>query len=850
MYSQRIIQSNIERYERAERSRRSKLGLPRADKFRLIRFPSDVIEEMVEHLDKLVDKKTGQFTRDLIEHEQAFIDNELAVCQLDVRYLCENYLMIQLASQSDRPAGWDEADADDPDKLGSGARLGKFLLNGMQLQLLKKLAKLEEACYEALARGAPVNGILLILHKARQLGASLFWQALMFHRVNFYSHINALTASIDAKSTQALFRRFERMYDHLPIWMQAKKKRQTVDGGIEFERGSLIDLQSGEQKKDLGKGETWHAVHITEVASFANPDRHFDEGLFPAIPQSLYTLYGMESTSDGKSGWWYDFVTAVMSGTAEGGAGRFDHYFAPFYLIDMMDESRGQRSKYRIEAHQDWQPAISTKMMALRVKATSHLYSDIESLELHRDVLYWYERTRAYYQKRGKLNFFLQSFPVDADESFQHAGGGAFTNETIARLKDNVERYEPWPYELTSESEREDRAAIGEPLQIIGSDDHPVLRINQHILRPLHRDEIDIRDVRGIIFLWEQPDERYLYSLGADPPGAGGITGWRPAFKQHNDIGIDNGAIEIFRRGKPPIPCDDCGARGFNKTSVEGVVAECRTCDGRGKIGGRVVQVAEFAAPVDPEDLALYIWVLGKLFRGNSELDECLAVVENNSVGIITIRKLQAQYGYVNLYQAQSVGAEQTPRLTNGVGFASTPITVPILHARSRSIIVRRDVEVRSRFLVKEYSDAVVKISGADSDGNSTSIIVRERFVVPAGGGRHDDRMIASFLALLGLFDWTEAGNSLDDGGYESPERRMLPDLTRRDVSADEQSRQWNDLAAEYLGDSFEDLMLGGHYPDCAFDCKGEHVEPEDEEAEWWEDEERERFGEFEYEEF
>jgi hypothetical protein len=255
------------------------------------------------------------------------------------------------------------------------------------------------------------------------------------------------------------------------------------------------------------------------------------------------------------------------------------------------------------------------------------------------------------------------------------------------------------------------------------------------------------------------------------------------------------------------------------------------------------VQVAEFAAPIDAEDLALYVYVLGRVFKGASEFDECLAVIENNNTGILTIRKLQAQYEYVNLWQSDtSLGNTQTPKHTSGIGFFSGPSTVPLLHARSRSIVMRRDVEVRSQHLIKEYSDAIVKITGTGSsaDEQARAIVVRERFIVPVGGGRHDDRMIASFLAYVALFDITESGESSGEGGYDAREQRTVPELAGRDATAEDQQRQWNDLVGEYLGDAGGDLMLGGHYPDCALDCRGEHAEGDDGESEFWENEDEE----------
>jgi hypothetical protein len=819
MYSASVIQRNIERVEQRVRAQRLRDGQPLGSDqrpFRLVRFDPSISERMSKELPVDAREKEGKFTRELTPTERAFIDNELMMTMLDFQYGCERYFVIQMASESDRPEGFDLADAEE--EVGSaGPRLGKFILNGMQIQLMKKLARLEDLCYEALDRGAPINGILLILHKARQLGASVLWQALIFHRVNFYSHINALVASIDDPATEMLFRRFWRIHDNLPFWMRSKIASQGRYEGVRFERDSLVQLQSGKQQKDLGKGETWHAVHVTEASVFERPEDHFDEGLFAAIPNSLYTLYGMEGTSKGKRGWWYDFVTAVMSGSARGGAGRFSHYFAPFYLIDMADSSRGQRSKYRIEAPLDWQPNLSTQMMLRRVESTSHLFCDIERLILHRDVAYWYESTRKYFDERGKLHIFRQNYPVDPNESFQHAAGGAFTNETIERLDGNVAEHSDsvWPYELLTSAEASESSSL------ISSDDHPVYRRGDYTLQPIPRIEIESsadRDPRGIIWIYEHPADRWFYVLGSDPTG--GIPGWRRQFKQSSDINTDNGAIEIFRKDRSPQPCEDCLGRGWKPTSERGVLVECAVCRGRGKTGGAAVQCCEFAGPIDAEELAPYIWFLGRLYRGSSEFEECLAVIENNNTGILTIRTLQSKFDYTNLWQSLSQGAEITPRFTNAVGFYSGPTSVPILHARSRSIVTRKDADIRSPHLVKEYSDAIVKITGSEADAASKSIVVRERFTVPPGGGRHDDRMSASFLCYMILFDISDSVDG-QESAAPSPAAVLIPDLASRDATAEEQRERWNRAAAEYV--DAESIQLGGHYADCEPWCRADH---------------------------
>jgi hypothetical protein len=820
MYAESIISSNISRVCDRLRVEPIEFQLPNGyvikladDRYRVNEYPSDVISEMVEHLEKLVDRRTGEFIRDLTREEERFMLDETIRCQLDWRHWNENYVYIELASQSDKPEGWDLLKQDSPHEKSGAGPLGKFLLNGMQIALLQKLAELELIAQDQSARGAPVNGILLILLKARQLGASTLWQSLLRHRANFYHSFPTLVASMDQESTELLHRRSERMYDKLPTWMRAIRKRRTVDGGEEFVNGSIIALQNFKQEKDLGKGETWRGFHGTEISSIASNryEDHIEEGLFPAIPYDRMVLFGMESTAKGKTGPWYDFCTQVMSSTAEGGAGRFSEFFAPFYLIDAVQSGLGQRSKYQLEAPSDWMPSANTLRVAATVKDTSHLYMpDKSTVTLSREVLYWYETTRSMLYRRGKLNIFLQSYPTTPDEAFQHSASGAFTTETIERLANYCAEFEPWPYRIISEDERESIEQWSEPLIT------PIHSVSGHLIGPMHLSELD-KDYRGIIYFWEQPLLTAHYALGCDP--AGGIPRWSRAFRQHNDINKDNGTIEIKRKTRGSKQCEDCNGLGWIRTEQPNVQAECPKCDARGKVGGRAIQVAEFAAPIDPEELALYVFILGHLFRGDSDLDECVAIIERNNTGIVTIRKLQNTFGYSNLWGTQSLTSGEQVKEMGGVGWLSTPQTVPILHARYRIVIVRRDVEIRSRHLVKELADAVVKVVGQESE-KSKAISTYERFLVMPGGGRHDDLMTASALVCWVLFDWTEIGDgelAVETAGREMPPGR---NFAATDATAAMQRDYWNQIVELHLGE--QDLRFG-HYDDCDGSCTSSH---------------------------
>jgi hypothetical protein len=809
MYSQQIIQGNIDRIEAARRREKGN------EKFRLVRFPRDVIEEMLEHLKSITKPDGTGFVRELTRDEQRFIENELIMTQIDFRYACENYYYIQPAPIESGPEGWSDLEEN---RTKGSASLARFQLNGMQDVLMAQLAEMEELCYEQARLGRPVNGILLILHKARQLGASTLFQALGYHRIGHWHGQNGLTAGIDQTGTEAMHRRFERIYLNLPFWMRPSPKFWTKDQGVNFHSGSVMELQNGSQKKDLGKGETWHFFHVTECAVFDRPEDNFDEGLFPAVPfgfqGGIPVLGGMESTAKGKIGWWYDFVTQVMSGTAEAGMGRFRSFFAPFYLIDVTEAKSGQRSKYRMDPPPDWVPAPPTVLMAEKVWETSPQFTlTKERVRLSREVLYWYERTRLQYYKKGKLNIFLQNYPVTPEESFQHSAGGAFSNETIERMDLNCSKYDPQPYRLLGK----DEANLPDVQRL---HDWPVFSVGGHQLGPMDRAELD-KDARGVIFLWEQPNAGARYVLGADPTG--GIPGWRREFRQQDDVKTDNAAIEVFRKGGAATRCEDCSGLGWKPTTSAGVTVECFACDGRGLIGGRAVQVCEFAAPVDPEELARYIYVLGRLFVGASDMDECLAIVESNNTGILTIKTLINTYHYSNLYQQRAETSTNTPRYMSGYGFNSGPTTVPVLHARSKNVLVKRYVDIRSRQLVKEYSDAVVKITGGGDDGGS--IIVRERFYVPPGAGRHDDRMTASFLAFWALFDFSESGDM--ESAADSMLRELPParNLAASDATAEEQRAIGNQVVEVMLGQY--DLYFG-HNADCDVTCTATHGADED----------------------
>lgn len=188
MYSPKIIQRNIESFE-------AKSGI------KLIRWDISRVREWVEHLDERKKKADAQKRPlELTKEEREFIHNELVMAVFDYQYHATRYHFILL----------------------DGGGLGLLDFWGSQTILLKHLEIIEEEMWKALDAGLPVDGILVALHKARQLGASMIAQSLLMHRMTTTPHNRALIASADDLKTVTLFTRSERILEHLPWWFKPK----------------------------------------------------------------------------------------------------------------------------------------------------------------------------------------------------------------------------------------------------------------------------------------------------------------------------------------------------------------------------------------------------------------------------------------------------------------------------------------------------------------------------------------------------------------------------------------------------------------------------------------------------
>jgi len=281
VYSRSVTQEQAEKLE-------AELAIP------LIRYDRDRVEEIAAHLERL-QKPDGTMTRPLTKDEQAFVRNERILCQIDFLYWAERYCTIQRDGSE-------------------GGGIGKLRLWESQQILHDVIARAEEKGVAQQKAGEPADGILVVDHKDRQIGHTMYARALNMHRLTTMPYTRGMAASVDEDKVQELYDRDKTIYDHLPFYMKPPLGFDVKGEHLYFEKvNSRLLYQQGKQQSGLGQGRQFDVSHITEVASLPYPTM-LDHDFFPALPQNPYTVCILESTAQGRHNYWHDFTERVRRG--------------------------------------------------------------------------------------------------------------------------------------------------------------------------------------------------------------------------------------------------------------------------------------------------------------------------------------------------------------------------------------------------------------------------------------------------------------------------------------------------------------------------------------------------------
>lgn len=272
----------------------------------------------------------------------------------------------------------------------------------------------------------------------------------------------------------------------------------------------------------------------------------------------------------------------------------------------------------------------------------------------------------------------------------------------------------------------------------------------------LEVEDFDSKDPRGLLLVWEPPDNYSNYIQGIDPTM--GILGWSRYLRHPEEDKHDNAAIEVFRQG--------------------------RIKDG---VKQPDVQVAEWVGPIDAEELAYVANFTGRMYGGGHEDKQALTCIEvYPGPGWLTQRVMHDQYGYERFPDWLVEGKQMTQHNTWRKGWISNAHTRRDLWIRCGGHIKRRRVVLRSKFFVEEMV--------ACTPDNFLALTARAARV--GKGGFNDDRVVAGLIALWFANEWQIGQEASEPAVLEQTDQ---PEWQSSDCTADGMADQWNARVAELM---------------------------------------------------
>lgn len=355
--------------------------------------------------------KKGDPIRPFTKEEENFILNERMLGKISYPYWAERYDTINVAGQA----------------------LGKlYPLWESQRLIIAKIAEIQKERYDQ----RHPDGIIVDILKARQLGASTLINSILKHRLTTHAHTIGLLASDVPDNSAFLYDMFERGVDHLSWWMKPTILERVKNDEMVFGTESRLFVAASKstrgadktdrsavdgKKGQLGRGKTISIYHLSELATWTNPQQ-IDTAFDPGVPYSPLTFGARESTAQGwgPKNWWY-----CDWGIAKAGRGRTRAIFIPWYA---------EPQKYWLPAPVDWSISEATLVHAKRAEEFGPRWMK-QAVHLTRDQLYWYETRRAEAEEKDQLESFLQEYPADDEEAFQMSGRSIFSVKLRERVK-------------------------------------------------------------------------------------------------------------------------------------------------------------------------------------------------------------------------------------------------------------------------------------------------------------------------------------------------------------------------------------------------------------------------------
>jgi hypothetical protein len=356
-----------------------------------------------------------------------------------------------------------------------------FRLNDNQLAFYK-------AVRDDMQAGEPVRYIIL---KSRRLGFSTVCEGLVYWRTTNKPHTNALVVAQDTSATENVLQITHRFTDndyrkHLGIMPEIARDNR---GEIVFdthwrERGGERGLDSRfvvatADRKTASRSYTLHAFHGSEVAFW--PDATLITGLVSALSKKPGTFGFLESTANGRNGYFYETWKK-----AEKGIGSWKPWFC----------SWKEDPNCRIHLSPKQREMVGNMLSDEERKLGKEHGLDLEQLWFRRKTIEDYPEKKL--KGRAPEDQFRQEFPLHPEEAFVGTGRQYFSMQTALwyeKQTEQVKYQEGWI---------EAEYSPGDPIKRSRPN-----RIQFHPRRPLIGRPCLVR-------VWKMPEPGADYVIGAD----------------------------------------------------------------------------------------------------------------------------------------------------------------------------------------------------------------------------------------------------------------------------------------------------------------------------------------------
>ncbi len=270
----------------------------------------------------------------------------------------------------------------------------------------------EAAVLKQRRAGKPVR---LRVLKYRQAGVSLYWTVRLLWEVIRKQGTTAMSIADKQDLPQQWLRRLKSLLAQMPSGdsLKALQLKASSANELYFDAmGCRYTIASAEGTTP-GMGAVVQAVHASEVASWANPDKVFFD-LIPAVPNSPNTIIVQESTGRSVGDWFYKRYNEAKRGEDEQGKCDYQHIFLNWPL----------QPEYRDNPKE-----------ILSLNKEEQLLRDIYKLD---DAQMAWRRRMMRSEFHGDEAAFANQFPINETEAFLSGGLNRYTREQVAKARATI----------------------------------------------------------------------------------------------------------------------------------------------------------------------------------------------------------------------------------------------------------------------------------------------------------------------------------------------------------------------------------------------------------------------------